>query len=148
LRAGDLAEGQVDWVLRACWEALEEVEEFTHRYWRPSRLQDNSRQDDRGFESYYTVDYHEVGYGGTLGGVSALIFWSSFDETQDLWSVADDDWHDHEFARRVLLHHTEKEPTKRLIRGFLAGPARDWELGSLWSLDSGELSAWLHEFGD
>jgi hypothetical protein len=145
LRPGDVNTWEVQQVLKACWDAIEDVEGAVVRSWQPRRLHDRSWEDDRGFEPYYTVEYHEVGLGGARS-ISTLVYWSSFDESEVLWSVTDEEeWDDQEFARRILLHHTERAPTKKLRRRFLAGPACDWEIGTWWSLEAKELTAWLDE---
>lgn len=146
LRPGDLAEGQVDWALRACWEAFEDLEPFVDRYW-------SSRDDDRpdpnetsGFEPYYSIEYHEVEYSRNAGW-TGIDYFASMDDWQTLWSVPDQEWDNLEFARRVLLHVTGREPTKQQQRRFLAGPGRGWELGNPWAKTAAELAGWAHEHG-
>ena len=145
LRPGDIAEGQVDWALQACWEALEDVEPFEERYWqRGDPFEDPNEA--TGFAPYYSIDYPEVGYGRTTGYI-VLEYFRTQDESQVLWSVADDDWDINEFARRLILHITTRKATKAHIQSLLRGPLDEWEPGDAWSASADELHAWAHEHG-
>jgi hypothetical protein len=145
LRPGDLAEGQVDWAVRACWEALEEVAPFEERYWGRDDPFDDPNE-TTGFVPYYEVDYPEAGYGSNSGYV-VLNYHASQDDFQTLWSAPDEEWDEVEFARRLIVHLTHRQPTKAHIRSLLKGPLRDWERGDPGFPSAEDLYDWAHEYG-
>ena len=145
LRPGDLSEGEIDWALMACWEALEEVDPFEERYWPRGDPFDDPNE-ATGFDPYYSVQYPEVGYGSTAG-YTRLDYFSTQDDWQTLWSVPDEEWDDAEFARRLIVHLTGRNPTKAHIRSLLKGPLRGWEPGDPWDATADELHTWAHEHG-
>jgi hypothetical protein len=146
LRPGDLANGHVEWALRACWEALEDAEPFSKRYWSREKDDWYYANEETGFEPYYTIEYSEVDY-ASAAGYTRVDYFATIDEWKTLWSVPDDEWDDTEFARRVIVHLTSRQPTKAQIREFLRGPMADWEPGDPWAVDARDLAEWAHEHG-
>lgn len=145
LRPGDIAEGQVDWALRACWEAFEEVDPFEERYWGRDDPFDDPNE-ATGFEPCYSIECPEGAYGSDTG-YARLDYWSTQDDCQILWSVRDDEWDDDEFARRLIVHLTGRKPTKAQIRNLLKGPLSDCEQGARWEITGEELHGWANEHG-
>ena len=152
LRRQDVDHAEVIALLQASWDWFTPgVATISERFGdaRETASYYSADTDWRGdFDPYYTVDYPEVGYPGR--GYIHLLHWSDRETAEQLWAVADADWESdggaRELARRVIVHHTQERPTKRRIDLFLRGPARDWDIGDHWTLQSGELAAWLHEW--
>jgi hypothetical protein len=149
LRPGDLDEPQVDWALHACWDAFYDLEPFAARYGSSDGRSESlwHGNEATGYVPYYAIDYVEAGY-GQVAHLTRVDFFGSQDEWTTLFTVPDEDWDDMEFARRVLLHLTDVEPTKKAQRRFLAGPAGGWEPGDPWDKTQAELSEWVREHGD
>ena len=100
------------------------------------------------FDPYYSGEFYEGP--DHMSTYSTIVYFGSRDESTTLWASPDVTWDaegKREFARRVLIHHLEKKPTKAQIEAFLKGPAAKWEDGQLWYLEAAELTAWLWDAG-
>jgi hypothetical protein len=153
LAADDFLESETRGLLKVSGEALDpEVDYFSDRWGGPSDMGTfRSTSDCEGdFDPYYEGEYVEAGYYPTTN-LTQVTFYPARDEWEVLISAPELDWGNdeckREVARRVLIHHLERRPTARQIKMFLRGPAADWESGQPWTLEAGELAAWVWQLG-
>jgi hypothetical protein len=149
LRREDVQQSVIRSLIQASWAWLDRDGEAFSDSIRPhGALTAYSYEYDwsDSFDRYYELENLEAGY-TSRGGVVALVFHDSPEDSRTLQAFADEAVTAEAIADRVLTHHIQRRPTKKILGRFVRDMMRDFDPGSGWSITSDEIAACLHEWG-
>lgn len=147
LRREDVQESIIRSLIQASWVWLDRDGEAFSNSIRPRGALSAYDYDwSDSFERYYDLENLEAGY-TSRGGVVALVFHESPEDSRTIQAYEDADVNANSIAERVLTHHMQRRPTKKVLGRFVRSMMRDFDPGHGWSITSDEIAACLHEWG-